>query len=215
MVRRGVAILIWWMNQPRFESFGFTPSGRAGKKDLALLPALMEWYYSQNSTQHGPVSDVQLRGKLMSGEVAASELVWREGMRDWAMASSVPELSSSVRIPAVGESGMPPASPSGASPASPYAPPSGQLPYTAPPPTSALAIASLICGILGLVTCLFIPGIPAVICGHMALNRMAVPGVNLQGRELAIAGLIMGYIGVVVCSLFVLIFLLAAFGASI
>ena len=40
-------------------------------------------------------------------------------------------------------------------------------------PTSGLAIASLVCGIMGLVTCLFLPGIPAVICGHMALSRMA------------------------------------------
>lgn len=181
----------------------------------ALIPDPMEWYYSQNSTQHGPVSEAQLRVKLASGEVAASELVWREGMRDWAAASSVPELSSSVRIPAAGGTGLPPTPPLGVPQNSPYAPPGGQLPYSPPPPTSALAIASLICGILGLVTCLFLPGIPAVICGHLALNRMADPGANLQGRELAIAGLIMGYIGVVVCSGFVLIFVLTFLGLSV
>lgn len=215
MVRRGVAILFWWMNPARQESFGFTASSSAGKKRVALLPAFMEWYYSQNFTQHGPVSDAQLRVKLASGEVGATELVWREGMRDWAMASTVPELSASVRPLAVGGNPMPSTPPLGPPQSSPYAPPSGHLPYAPPPPTSALAIASLICGIVGLVTCLFLPGIPAVICGHLALNRMADPGANLQGRGLAIAGLIMGYIGVVVCSGFVLIFVLALLGASV
>lgn len=85
-------------------------------------------------------------------------------------------------------------------------PPGGASPYTPPgvaggtfyyaPPTSGLAITSLVCGIVGLVTCLMLPGIPAVICGHMALNRMADPSVRLAGRGMAIAGLIMGYLSV-------------------
>jgi len=175
----------------------------------------MEWYYSQNSTQLGPVSDAQLRAMLASGDLAATELVWREGMRDWAIASAVAELASSLPNPGLTGGGVPPRPPQAVPHPSPYAPPSGHLPYVPQPPTSALAIASLVCGIVGLMTCLFLPGIPAVICGHLALNRIAEPGANLQGRGLAIAGLIMGYIGVVICCGFVLIFLMAAMGASV
>ena len=171
----------------------------------------MEWYYSQNSTQLGPVSDAELRARISSGQIASTELVWREGMRDWVAVASVPELGALLRPVATTVAPQMPAAVPG--PVSPYAPPAGQLQYVPAPPTSGLAVASLICGLVGLVTCMFIPGIPAVICGHMALNRMADPSVNLQGRGMAIAGLIMGYIGLLVCAGFLLMFLLAFAGA--
>jgi hypothetical protein len=171
----------------------------------------MEWYYSQNSTQLGPVTDADLRSRISSGQIAATELVWREGMRDWVPVTSVPELGGLLRQASVaGGATQMPMAVSGQ--ASPYAPPAGQMQYVPAPPTSGLAIASLICGLVGLVTCLFVPCIPAVICGHMALNRMADPTVNLQGRGMAIAGLIMGYIGVLVCAGFLLMFMMAFAG---
>lgn len=54
--------------------------------------------------------------------------------------------------------------------------------------TSGLAIASLVCSLLGPVCC-----IPAIICGHLALRRLAREPA-LRGYGLAIAGLIIGYI---------------------
>jgi hypothetical protein len=151
----------------------------------------MQWYYSKNTTQMGPVSIDELRSKLGLGEVAGTDLVWREGMVDWRPASSVDELRAAlVRNPFV----VPPVA--GTDGSSPYAPPgapgssSGMSPAL---PTSGLAIASLICGIMGLISCMFLPGIPAVICGHMALKRIEDPAARLTGRGIAIAGLIMGY----------------------
>jgi len=66
--------------------------------------------------------------------------------------------------------------------------------------TSALAIWSLVLGILGLMlslVCLaFFLAIPAVICGHKALSRIKRSAGALGGHGLAVAGLVTGYIGI-------------------
>lgn len=61
--------------------------------------------------------------------------------------------------------------------------------YTAPP-ANGLAIASLVAGIV-----MCIGSIPAVIMGHMALNRINRSGGTQGGRGLAIAGVILGWAG--------------------
>ncbi len=59
-----------------------------------------------------------------------------------------------------------------------------------PAQPSGLAVASMVLGIVGVVTggFLFVPQILAVILGHISLNR------DRQGRGFAIAGLVMGYL---------------------
>ena len=152
-------------------------------------PDLMQWYYSKNATQLGPVSEAELRAKLASGEIVGTDMAWREGMANWMPISELAELSltsQTLRNP-----------PGTAGSTSPYATPTaagGHVGgYVPPAPTSGLAIASLVCGILGLF-CLFLPGIPAVICGHMALNQISNPASGVSGRGMAIAGLVMGYL---------------------
>ncbi|NJM38311.1 MAG: DUF4339 domain-containing protein [Akkermansiaceae bacterium] len=66
----------------------------------------MQWYYSKNGTQLGPVSEADLRGKIASGEVAAVDMIWKEGMGDWQPAGSVKELAISAVSP--GASSPPP-----------------------------------------------------------------------------------------------------------
>jgi competence protein ComGC len=74
--------------------------------------------------------------------------------------------------------------------------------------TSPKAIWSLVLGILGL-TCLgCIAGVPAVICGHMALSSIKKSAGLLTGDGMALAGLIMGYLSL--ASMIVVIPLLAA-----
>ncbi len=53
----------------------------------------MQWHYSKNGTQLGPVSEGELLAKLASGEVCATDLVWKEGMADWRPAGKVAELA--------------------------------------------------------------------------------------------------------------------------
>jgi len=58
--------------------------------------------------------------------------------------------------------------------------------------TSGLAIASLVCGILGFL-CLPV-SIAGVICGHLALSGISKSQGQLTGRGMAIAGLTCSYL---------------------
>jgi Tfp pilus assembly protein PilE len=70
-----------------------------------------------------------------------------------------------------------------------------------PVKTSALAIWSLVLGILGFLCFSFFTGIPAIICGHMGRSKIRESQGALQGDGLALAGLILGYIGTIVTTL--------------
>ena len=82
----------------------------------------MQWYYSKNGTQLGPVEEVELRAKLASGEISAADLVWKDGMPDWLAASRVAELAPLTTLPSVN----PPMA--GGVQNSPYSPPVSQMP---------------------------------------------------------------------------------------
>ena len=71
---------------------------------------------------------------------------------------------------------------------------------------SPLAVWSLILGILAIISCGPVSGIPAIICGHMARSKIKMEPDTLTGDGMALAGLIMGYFSVV------LLFLLAIGG---
>lgn len=66
---------------------------------------------------------------------------------------------------------------------------------TGAPKTPGIAIASLVLGIFGVVgACL--TGIPAVICGHLALSRIGKSNGALGGKGIAIAGTVIGYVAI-------------------
>jgi len=168
---------------------------------------MAEWYYGKEAQQFGPIDEATLRARIAAGEVSGSDLVWTEGMAEWIPLSKVSQFSGPA--PQVGSSESPEKYLTD-DPASPYAPPAvnpvasvvgGGVQMA--PPTSGLAIASMVCGILSLFFCFcggMLLGIPAVICGHMALKQTGSerPGMppRMGGRGMAIAGLIMGYIGI-------------------
>ncbi|HEX8995541.1 MAG TPA: DUF4190 domain-containing protein [Ktedonobacterales bacterium] len=86
-----------------------------------------------------------------------------------------------------------------APPQQPY--PMGYAPPMGPGPTSGMAIASLVCSLLGI-------GLVGVILGHLALNEIKRTNGYTQGRGLAIAGLIIGYLqiaaGVVIVAIVII-----------
>lgn len=49
----------------------------------------MDWYYAKNGERQGPISEASLRSMLVTGEIAQTDLVWREGMPDWLPAGEV------------------------------------------------------------------------------------------------------------------------------
>ncbi|MBC8003273.1 MAG: CD225/dispanin family protein [Opitutaceae bacterium] len=67
------------------------------------------------------MSDSEIRCKLASGEILASDLVWREGMGDWKPAATVSDLAMASAVRSA-TSEVPPAP--GSSPVSPYSTPS-------------------------------------------------------------------------------------------
>ena len=67
--------------------------------------------------------------------------------------------------------------------------------------TSALAVWSMVLGILSLLCIGFFAGIPAIICGHMGRARIKQSQGALTGGGMALTGLILGYIGTVIVTI--------------
>ncbi|MGD7654475.1 MAG: GYF domain-containing protein [Verrucomicrobiales bacterium] len=172
----------------------------------------MEWYYSKDKTQLGPVPEDELKAKIASGEVTGEDMVWREGMPDWRRVAAVSELAPPSRLGPQSAGAVPTGEVPGVAPYQPPYAGSPALPTQAA--LSGLSIASLVCGLVGLLTCTFLPGIAAVVCGHMALGRIPEQGANPNERGMAIAGLVMGYLSVAVLAL-VTLMVLFAFASSV
>lgn len=138
---------------------------------------MTQWFYGENGQQIGPLDDAQLNAAISEGRILPETLLWREGMTNW---QPLHQLRANGGLYA-------------------YASPQTQpMPYGAYGPyagaTSGLAIASMVCGILGFVTCIWFLGIPAVICGHMAMRQISTAPVPMGGQGMAIAGLVCGYL---------------------
>jgi hypothetical protein len=84
----------------------------------------MQWYYSKDGQQLGPVSDAQLLEHIRSGHIIPKNLVWHVGMPEWLpfteVAHTIPAASSPSAHP-------PPPSSNANSLASPYAPPNADI----------------------------------------------------------------------------------------
>lgn len=88
-----------------------------------------------------------------------------------------------------------------------YSPPS----YQAPParPSSNMALASLILGILGWTVMPGIGSVAAIVTGHLAKSEIKNSMGTLDGDGMATAGLVLGYASIVlglcvICAVFVL-----------
>jgi hypothetical protein len=101
-----------------------------------------------------------------------------------------------------------------------YAPQaSSPEPPPAPPvPSNGLAIASLVCGILGFMMCF--PAIGAIVCGHLARSQIKANPTQ-SGDGLALAGLITGYVvlgmgvlGIIAYFVMIIVFVGAAGSAT-
>ena len=71
-----------------------------------------------------------------------------------------------------------------------------------------MAVASLVCGILGLTFIPIISSIAAIITGYIAKNQIDESKGTQGGRGMALAGIITGFIGVVLWVLFIVVFIL-------
>ena len=55
-------------------------------------PEPSEWHFTQNGQQAGPVTWTQLKTRAASGQLLATDMVWKNGMAAWAAAGSIRDL---------------------------------------------------------------------------------------------------------------------------
>lgn len=161
----------------------------------------MQIHIARDGKQLGPFSLEEINRQLAAGTVSLTDNAWYEGASGWAPLSTVPGVtggasSSGAAIPAAAAAPM-----AGSGPV---------VPTTMVPmaPTEPLAIWSLVLSLVGFMGfCCGGPmlGIAAVICGHLALSKIAA-NPNLRGRGLAQAGLILGYLVVASWLIYILFF---------
>jgi hypothetical protein len=176
----------------------------------------MNWYYAKNGAQQGPVALEDMKSRIAMGEIAPTDLAWREGMADWMPVSSIAELK--VEAPPARQEAEPaPGGPSYAPAPAPAATSAPVEPYRSPVaapapaasqlapgqvPSQGLAIASMICGIVALVICCAwylacVLGLVAVVLGFVALGKIKGDPVRYRGKGMAITGIITGILGLI------------------
>lgn len=61
----------------------------------------MEWYYTQNDTQCGPVTQGQLAEMIRNRTVLPRELAWREGLQDWQIIEGIDTFKRFIPPPTI------------------------------------------------------------------------------------------------------------------
>lgn len=181
----------------------------------------MKWYYAKGGSQQGPVSSEDLQAKISSGELAASDLIWRDGMKDWLPVSQVGDFGS--HVPSAGA--IQPTA--GASPGAenlyraPVAPTAA--PGAAAPAGSGKATAALVLGILavvfGLCGCygimISLPcGIIAIVMGNGARKDIAMNPALQSEEGKAKTGVLLGWIGLALGIVFTIAIFALGFGSA-
>jgi prepilin-type processing-associated H-X9-DG protein len=119
--------------------------------------------------EYGPVSADQLRQWIAQGRAVRDTKVQAEGSTDWKPLSAIPEFATAFAAPPISAASQPQ--------------------FTEPAKTSGLAIASVICGALGLVTCITSP--IGLILGIIAKNEIGKSEGRVKGSGLATTGIIL------------------------
>ena len=157
-----------------------------------------EWYYTHNDQQFGPAPIDALQLAVANAQLSLNDLVWVEGMPEWAPAGSIlPSLFSTVT-----DTGSIDALNTQNEIVSTQQSEGAKSKRLVVIPMS---VASLVLGLLGMTFLFFFGSVLAVIFGHVALNQIKRSEGELGGRGMALSGLIMGYviIGVVLIALVV------------
>jgi len=134
--------------------------------------------------EYGPVTEEQLRQWIIEGRANAQTLVqFNDG--PWKPLSSFPEFSSALP-------GLPPLQPT--------TPPPLALPTSAsggPPANHGMAIAGLVCSILGLFCCGPLFSTLGLILSILALSQINQYPTRYSGKGVAIAGIVLALVGYV------------------
>jgi hypothetical protein len=143
----------------------------------------MQIFVTKDGQQNGPFSIDEIKVQLAAGSLTFADYGWYEGLAKWQTLGTLAPFAANNTSAVAGPPKAQPRERRRSSPAN------GSR------KASKLAITSMVFGICSYVLCLSIlTGIPAIICGHVALGKIKRPKARLSGRGMAIAGLVMGYI---------------------
>ena len=139
-----------------------------------------QWFVARGTSHQGPMTHADVQRMISAGDLGADSLVWKQGMPAWQPAAQVHEFRFEAAAGA-------PAATAGASFQAASANPYGYL-----PPTSGMAIASLVLGLLWLCG---IGSLLATIFGAVAISQISRSNGAVSGKALALAGLVLGILG--------------------
>ena len=63
----------------------------------APKPQTANWYYARDGQQQGPVTAKFLKEKALTGELLPTDHLWKDGLKDWVTADSLPGLKFPVQ----------------------------------------------------------------------------------------------------------------------
>jgi hypothetical protein len=167
----------------------------------------MQYHVGRSGQQFGQFTEEEIRQGLESGRFLTSDLAWRDGMPQWKPLLEVFGFAAAAALSA------PMVSQGGGAPVAVGYPQLAAYQHVGigVMPMSGMCVASMVMGIIALVSFLGCPlvvilGIPGAICGHMGLAEIKRSGNNMQGTGMAIAGLIMNYLAIAIFAVFFLLF---------
>lgn len=132
--------------------------------------------------EYGPVTEEQVREWIAEGR-ANAQTIARFGDGPWKPLSTFPEFAGLFKeVP-------PAAAPPAFSPTT--------VPSSTPPPANGLAVAGLICGVLGLFCCGPLFSTAALVLSVMALSQINQNPTRYSGKNLALAGIALAVVGYV------------------
>jgi hypothetical protein len=144
--------------------------------------------------EYGPVTEEQLRQWIAEGRANALTSA-KFGDGPWKPLSSFPEFAAALGTlpppPAAAPTSPPPL---GAPTTTPLSP----LPGSAPQTTSGMAVAGLICSILGLFCCGPIFSTLGLVFSALGLSQINREPSKYSGKGAAIAGLVLALVGYVI-----------------
>ncbi len=135
----------------------------------------MDWYYSKNNQQLGPVSQETLLSLYSSGEVSPADLVWNDTMSEgWKPISQMAEFSAAAPAVSVPAYGMPNPAPPVISAVTAASVSSGQSPAVPNYLWQSIACTVLCCVPFGIPAIVFATKVgPALAIGDLAAAREA------------------------------------------
>lgn len=139
---------------------------------------MAQWYCYVGGQRYGPVDEQVLRQWIAEGRLGASDKVWTEGMAEWQVPGTTPQLGGIAPVAAQATS---------------FAPLAPQV------PNAPGATAALVCGIIAMATpCAgIIFAIIAIVLAQKAREALRTFPGYYGGESMATAGRVLGIIALV------------------